>query len=210
MLGAMTVGGHVEIQIEITGQLCRAGLGDREASYGYELLQRFRSRYEGLLEVNSPSHVYSALSRLEAASLIVGTVPSSVEGAAPDRQPKVHYRPTADGPVAFSAWLAARLQDDEERIELLGRLAAVGGRDLDVLAGLLAHYDAECAERVLPIPLADRAGAAAGVEPGSDFVRRLIVEERRYVLDAQMQWIAFAREEMLDRRARLQESRNRR
>ncbi|MDW5597496.1 helix-turn-helix transcriptional regulator [Conexibacter stalactiti] len=179
------------------------GLVIEKPSYGYELLQRLRARYGELLEVNSPSHVYAALDRLQRERLIVHNTEAAdpAEDERPVRQPKVTYRATADGAVVYRQWLAERLRDDEERIELLGRLIAVGARDLGALGDLIDRYDAECVSVSQRIPLVDRSAAQAGVEPEREFVQRLVAEERRFVLEAQLRWIDYAREELRDRAA---------
>lgn len=186
------------------------GLVIEKPSYGYELLQRLRARYGELLEVSSPSHVYAALDRLQRERLIVHHDPSRdpepVDDDAPSRQPKVNYRATAEGAVVYRQWLAERLRDDEERIELIGRMIAVGARSLDALGDLIDRYDAECVAASQRMPLADRAAAEAGVEPDRDFVQRLVVEERRFVLEAQLRWIDYAREELRDRASRQREA----
>jgi len=180
------------------------GLLIEKPSYGYELLQRLRGRYGELLEVRSPSHVYAALDRLQREQLIVhaGTDGAEADQAdAPARQPKVRYRATAEGAAQYRQWLAERLRDDEERIELLGRLIAVGARDVGALGDLIDRYDTECVAASQRIPLADRSAAQAGTEHERDFVQRLVREERRFVLEAQLRWIDFAREELRARAA---------
>jgi DNA-binding PadR family transcriptional regulator len=181
------------------------GLIIEKPSYGYELLQRLRARYGELLEVSSPSHVYAALDRLQNERLVVHHDPETApaqDDDAPVRQPKVNYRATAEGAVVYRQWLAERLHDEEERIELLCRLIAIGARDLDALGQLIDRYDEECVVRSQRIPLADRSAAEAGTELERDFVRRLVIEERRFVAEAQLRWIDYAREELRARAAR--------
>jgi len=183
------------------------GLVIEKPSYGYELLQRLRARYGELLEVSSPSHVYVALDRLQREQLIVHHDPSvseePAEPGAPARQPKVTYRATAEGAVVYRQWLAERLRDDEERVELLGRLVSTGARNLDALGDLLDRYELECVAASQKMPLTDRSDGAT--EHERDFVRRLVTEERRFVLEAQLRWIDYAREELRERAARLSE-----
>lgn len=176
------------------------GLVIERPSYGYELSQRLQSRFGGLLEVRSRSHVYAALDRLQGEGLVEGMEAEAPAAEGPARQPKVHYRATAAGALAYRQWLAERLRDDEERIELLGRLIAVGARDLAALGDLLDRYDAECVAATQRIPLADRSGA--GRESPAEFVARLVAEERRFVLEAQLRWIDYAREELRARAER--------
>lgn len=182
------------------------GLVIEKPSYGYELMQRLQNRYGELLVVSSPSHVYAALDRLQRERLIVhhdrGSALEPADEDAPARQPKVTYRATADGAVVYRQWLAEQLRDDGARVELIGRMIATGARDLRAIGDLIDRYDAECVTASQQMPLADRAAAEAGVEHERDFVRRLVQEERRFVLEAQLRWIDFAREELRARAAR--------
>lgn len=172
------------------------GLVIERPSYGYELLKRLQSRYGELLEVRSPSHVYAALDRLQGEGLVEGLAVPVAPADAPARQPKVNYRATAAGGFAYRQWIAERLHDDDERVELLGRLIAVGIRDLDGLNDLLDRYDAQCVAASQRIPLAQRLPAGSGKESPAEVVRRLVTEERRFVLEGQLRWIDYAREEL--------------
>lgn len=182
------------------------GLVIEKPSYGYELMQRLQTRYGELLEVSSPSHVYTALDRLQKERLIVhhdrDPGPEPADEDAPTRQPKVTYRATADGAVVYRQWLAEQLRDDGARVELIGRLIATGARDLRAIGDLIDRYETECVAASQQLPLADRTAADAGVEHERDFVRRLVREERRFVLEAQLRWIDLAREELRARAAR--------
>lgn len=79
-------------------------------------------------------------------------------------------------------------------------LIAVGARDPDALGDMLDRYDAECVAATQKMPLADRTATAA--ESPAEFVRRLVAEERRFVLEAQLRWIDYAREELRARSER--------
>lgn len=179
------------------------GLVIEKPSYGYELLQRFGARYGELLQVSSPSHVYAALNRLQRAKLIeLAPDADSDDGRSEEekaRQPKIPYRATADGARAFRGWLADRLRDDEQRVELMGRLIAVGARRPDALSEIVDRYEQECVAASQRMPLFDRDPARAAAETDHEFMMRLVAEERRFTLEAQMGWIAFAREEMAAR-----------
>lgn len=178
------------------------GLVIEKPSYGYELLQRFEGRYGEVLRVSGPSHVYAALNRLEKARLIEPALDEAAEPAEVQRQPKVSYRATADGARAFRRWIAERMRDDEQRVELMGRLIAVGARRMDALGEIIDRYEHECVEAVSRMPLFDREAAADGRETEHEFMGRLIAEERRFVLEAQLMWIEFARQEMAARAQR--------
>lgn len=132
------------------------GLVIEKPSYGYELLQRFGARYGEVLRVSGPSHLYAALNRLEKARLIEPALDADAAVAAEvQRQPKVCYRATAAGARAFRRWVAERMRDDEQRVELTGRLNAVGARRLEALGDIVDRYAHECAEAARRMPLLD-------------------------------------------------------
>jgi DNA-binding PadR family transcriptional regulator len=183
------------------------GLVIEKPSYGYELLQRFEGRYGEVLRVSGPSHVYAALNRLEKARLIEPAVDGEAADAAEvQRQPKVSYRATADGARAFRRWVAERMRDDEQRVELMGRLIAVGARRMEALGEIVDRYEHECVEAISRMPLFERAHADGSAENDHEFMTRLVVEERRFVLEAQLLWIEFARQEMAARELRKRRS----
>lgn len=170
------------------------GLVIERPSYGYEISRRMTERFGALLELRSRSHVYAALDRLQRERLVEGIAAAESAADAPARQPKVHYRATAAGALAYRRWVADQLRDDAERVALLGRLISVGARDLEGFAAILDRYEDECVAEMQRIPLADRTGAEA--EPAQELVDRLVVEERRFGLEAQLRWIDYAREEL--------------
>lgn len=179
------------------------GLVIEQPSYGYELLRRLRERYGELLEVSSPSQVYAALDRLQREGLIVHAPDAGErDDDGPQRQPKVIYRATGDGARAHRRWLAERLWDDEQRVELVGRLITAGTQGPDALAALIDRCERDCTEAARLVSQPDPREDASGGESERSFVERLVNAERRFALEARRRWIDFAREELRARGTR--------
>ena len=101
-------------------------------SYGYRMREEFEQRFGGFLSL-SQSNLYDSLKRLEGQ----GYIEVSSQGGSRGR-PRINYRSTAAGVAAYRAWLADRLRDDPQRLELLSRLASTGicwGDVADLLHG---------------------------------------------------------------------------
>lgn len=182
------------------------GLVLERPSYGYELFQRLGRRYEGVLEPPI-SQIYAALDALERAALIEPLPEAEIAQVAIEeagrsrarRQPKVHYRATASGARAFRAWVAERMRDDPQHVELLRRLAAAGGAGFDqvgVMHELVDHYERGCVEEASRLPLPRARSAATPAAAAGELVERLMLAARRGLLDAQFAWIDYARKEI--------------
>jgi len=171
------------------------GLVIEKPSYGYELGQRFDRRFGEFLPV-SISNIYAALDRLEKAALIesLQTEPAPT----PRRQPRVHYRATAPGTHAYRGWLAERIRDDPQRSGLLGRLAVTGVQGREAMLEVIDRYERECLQESARVRLSDRADCAAGASSLAGLMERLLAEEQRLSIGAQLQWIALARREIRD------------
>jgi DNA-binding PadR family transcriptional regulator len=176
------------------------GLVIQRPSYGYELVQRFERTYAEVLELSSPSQIYTALDALERRALIEKLPPA--EAPELSRQPKPHYRPTPLGVESHADWLIEQAHDERRRSHLFAlQLAVLGPKgSLDVLA----RYEQAC--------LLD-ASAAAGPQrrAGQDktetqssgdgrqvgeLAARLLREEQRLSLQARLAWIGYARREL--------------
>jgi DNA-binding PadR family transcriptional regulator len=177
------------------------GLVIQRPSYGYELVQRFERTYGHVLELSSPSQIYTALDALERRELIEKLPP----GEAPEisRQPKPHYRPTALGVEGHADWLVEQAHDERRRSHLFAlQLAVLGPQGA---LGILERYEQAClrdASRTSPEH--DRkdgspeAGASAAGEGGhvSELAARLLGEEQRLSVQARLAWIGYARREL--------------
>ena len=167
------------------------GLVIQRPSYGYELVQRFERTYGDALELSSPSQVYTALDTLARKSLIE----EIRAGGAPDgvvRQPKPHYRATAEGERDFQDWLVAQLHDERRRSRLFAhQLAVLPARDALVVVG---SYEQECLKQASRTPMtATDDHSAEGI---GQLAARLVGEEERLALDARLSWIEYARREL--------------
>jgi len=173
-------------------------------SYGYELGQRFERRFGGVLEPQM-SQIYAALNSLEGALLIepmlaeeeVEPEQEPAPRRAAPRQPKVHYRATAKGARAFRGWLADQLRGDPAHGELLRRLAAAAGSGLGrirVMEELIDRYEHATVEEASRLPLRNRDSVPAATS--DELIDRLVLGARRALLDAQHEWIAYARREV--------------
>ena len=152
-------------------------------SYGYEVWQRFDVRFGELLDVGA-SRIYQAVNGLLEAGLIEELPRRRSDSR---RQPRPSYRATADGLRVHREWLAEELRGDPTRLELNRRLLATGGDDEPTLLAVIDRYEQACLDEMAQL----RTGT--GDEPIRD---RLLAEERRLVLEAQLKWIAFARRQL--------------
>jgi DNA-binding PadR family transcriptional regulator len=176
------------------------GLVIEKPSHGYEIGQRFERRFGGLLTVGRSS-IYAALGTLMEAALIEKMATRSTTGVSRGAKAGACYRATAGGARAYRAWLAERLRRDPQRVEMLGRMTLAGVHSVDAALDFIARYERECIreaqELALPGP-----GASSAEDGLSGLVERLLIEERRRMIDAQLAWINYARAELLAASAR--------
>jgi len=183
------------------------GLVIQRPSYGYELVQRFERTYGHVLELSSPSQIYTALDALERRELIEKLPP----GEAPEisRQPKPHYRPTPLGGDSYAAWLIEQAHDERRRSHLFALQLAVLGPQ-GALA-ILERYEQTClqdaseasSEHVHKDGGRGAGAASAGTntrvgEGGQvgELAARLLREEQRLSVQARLAWIGYARREL--------------
>jgi DNA-binding PadR family transcriptional regulator len=171
------------------------GLVIQRPSYGYELVQRFERTYGAALELSSPSQIYTALDTLSRRSL-VEEIPADAIPEGVVRQPKPHYRVTADGQRRYEEWLVAELSEERRRSQLFALELAVLAPE--VALNVIERYEQACLKD------AGNAIAVTAAEDGSGLVARLLREEDRLAVDARLAWIDYARREFkaLTRRAR--------
>jgi DNA-binding PadR family transcriptional regulator len=167
------------------------GLVIERPSYAYELSRRFERRFGEFLQAGT-SRIYRALNRLEADRLIEPT--DAPEGTG--RQPKPHYRATAEGARAYRQWLAADMRVDPQRTELVGRLLAAGANNGATMLEIIDHYERACLEEASTIPVPQREPTGSPAELMHGMLDRLMAEERRLRLQAHMEWIEYARQEL--------------
>lgn len=169
------------------------GLVIQRPSYGYELVQRFERVYGDSLELSSPSQVYTALDALERRGWVGEIRPEA--SAAVVRQPKPHYRATAEGMSAYQEWLTAQVHDERRRSRLLARqLAMLPARDALAVLDSLEH--ACLAEASGPSVARQPPAASDTTDHAADMLARLELEDDRLALDARLAWIHYARAQL--------------
>jgi DNA-binding PadR family transcriptional regulator len=156
-------------------------------SYGYELHERFERRFGKFLST-SLANIYDALSRLEGDEYVEVAGHSGARG-----RPRVNFQATAKGAEIHKAWLAERLREDPQRLELLSRLASTSLRRTDAMLSVIDHYMEECSleARQIAMPACE-----------DDLLCELFVEQRRRVAAAQLEWGAYARSRILEQAGR--------
>lgn len=181
------------------------GLVIQRPSYGYELVQRFERTYGHVLELSSPSQIYTALDALERRELIEKLPPG--ETPEPSRQPKPHYRPTPLGVERHAKWLIEQAQDERRRLHLFALQLAVLGPQ-GALA-ILDRYEQAClrdasvAARQSAKPAGGAIAGSAPASPGNgeggqvgELAARLSREELQLSVQARLAWIGYARREL--------------
>jgi DNA-binding PadR family transcriptional regulator len=163
------------------------GLVIERPSYGYELVHRFRRTYGETLPLSGAKRLYVALDTLKVHSLI-----EQVHGPAPEppalRQPRPHYRATAQGVRAYEEWLLIQLEEERQRQRLFVRQLAL--LEPEVALDVIDRYEEEClgeADDASPVET-EREGVA----------QRLAEQDEELALEARLSWIRYAREELGD------------
>jgi DNA-binding PadR family transcriptional regulator len=170
------------------------GLVIEKPSHGYEIGQRFDRRFGGFLSVGRSS-IYAALGTLMDAGLIEKMSGRSTTGVSRGAKAGASYRATARGARAYRGWLAERVRNDPQRVEMIGRMTLAGVQSAEAALDFIGRYERECVreaqELARPIDAAD-----LDCEGISGLVERLLIEERRRMIDAQLSWITYARAEL--------------
>jgi DNA-binding PadR family transcriptional regulator len=164
------------------------GLLIERPTYVYDLAQRFERRYGSALALSNIGHAYTALGALEGRGF-VQEIPGTREG----RQPKPRYRATPAGRHAYRDWLVALAREEGRRRRLLvlalGALADEPAQVLDALG--------DCERAWLADGMAtDIAGGGAAAAEHPALLARLLAEQDRLAVGAQLEWVQFAREQL--------------
>jgi DNA-binding PadR family transcriptional regulator len=170
------------------------GLVIEKPSHGYEIGQRFETRFGEFLSAGR-SAIYAALGSLMDAGLIEKMPGRSTTGVRRGAKAGAPYRATARGARAYRAWLAERVRNDPQRVEMLGRMTLAGVHSVEAAADFIARYEQECVREAQELAsperhIGDDTLGVAGV------IGRLLIEERRRMIDAQLAWITYARAEL--------------
>lgn len=171
------------------------GLVIEKPSYGYEIGRRFQTRFADFMPA-SLSNIYTTLDRLVRMRLVEPThaQAATVSG----RQHKLHYRATSEGARAYRTWLARRLREVDDRTELLMRLLSVCLRGVPALDEVLERYESECLEEQRQLKAQPPPRAPADPELMPELLTRMVQDERRSMLAAQLDWVRRTRIELSD------------
>lgn len=165
------------------------GLIIERPSYVYALAQRFERTYGHSLKLSSTPHAYSVIAALQERGLV-----EEVPGTRSGSQPKPTFRATATGVSAYHEWLIGQVAEERRRQKVfLLQLTAVA-RDPEEAFAVLDTYEQACLADTCTRPLEpgdDRAPADA-----QQLQERLLEEERRLAVGAQLEWTRFARSEL--------------
>jgi len=169
------------------------GLVIEKPSHGYEIGLRFERRFGEFLSVGR-SAIYAALAGLVEAKLIE-KMARSTTGVSQGAKPGAAYRATARGARAYRAWLAERVRNDPQRVQMLGRMTLAGVQSVQAALDFIGRYEQQCVREAqeLAQPIASSEAHEKGV---AGVIERLLVEERRRMIDAQLGWITYARAEL--------------
>ncbi len=169
------------------------GLVIEKPSYGYELWKRFEPRFGGFMRT-SMSGIYSALGSLAAAGLVEKMVGAESTGVTQGAKAGPPYRATEQGTRAYRRRVAERLRGDPGRTEMLGQLVLAGIDGIVAALELLDRYEEQCLLELQEMSPPIASWQSSSVV--SRLVERLIVEERRRTIDAQLKWVDYARAEL--------------
>jgi DNA-binding PadR family transcriptional regulator len=163
------------------------GLLIERTGYGYDLVHRFERTYRDTIELSSPSQVYKALTALEDRGLIE-KLPREQPAIDPLRQPKPHYRATAEGLRSYQDWLLVQVTQERQRSSLFAiQLAMLEPR------AALALLD-RCEQTYLQqqqTPAGDPSFGGA-----SSLAHRLVAEVKRLEAGQTLKWTEYARREL--------------
>jgi DNA-binding PadR family transcriptional regulator len=173
------------------------GLVIEKPSHGYEIGQRFEGRFGDFLNAGR-SAIYAALGTLMDAGLIEKMSGRSTTGVRQGAKAGAPYRATARGARAYRGWLAERVRNDPQRVEMLGRMMLAGVHSVEAAVDFIARYEQECVREAQTLARPDISLAPDSVRVSGvvDVVERLLIEERRRMIDAQLGWITYARAEL--------------
>ncbi len=161
------------------------GLIIERPSYAYELARRFEHAYGDTLSLSSVSHAYAALGTLQDRALI-----EELPGTRAGRQPKPHYRATAEGVRSYQDWLVAQAQEERQRSRLFARQLAVL-EPRAALAVLERYEQARLDTKLIPLG----TGADRTIDDADGLAARLIRQEEGLAIGTRLKWIVYARRE---------------
>lgn len=165
------------------------GLVIERPSYAYELAQRFERTYGAALPLSSVSHAYTALGTLKDRGLIE-ELPATTAG----RQPKPHYRATAEGMEEYHTWLIGQVADERRRQKVFLLQLTALTRDPCQAMQILDDYEQACLDSSCTTLIATGEGGAPN--GALALQAKLIAEEKRLAVGAKIEWARYARGEL--------------
>jgi DNA-binding PadR family transcriptional regulator len=170
------------------------GLVIERSSYGWELWTRFERLYGDVLPIGSESNVYGALDALRDRGMIEEVREPRTGASGAGRQPKPHYRATAEGLEAYAAWVIAQAREHNRRSFLFARQLGALAQAPETALGILERYEQACLDdKGARIPTVSEFPAR--VVPG--LADRLASAYGRNVMVATFGWIDYARHEFM-------------
>jgi DNA-binding PadR family transcriptional regulator len=166
------------------------GMLAEESLYGYELIERFRSRALGRWTEVARASVYQSLKRLEGDGLVAGKDVGGVAG--PDRRV---YRITRPGRDRLRAGLIERFGGEagyrSDAAAALGQIHALTVPEARVAVG-----EREAALRTLADGAsADRARLQSAKGPANQVARRMLELQERLARE-ELLWLASLRRDL--------------
>jgi DNA-binding PadR family transcriptional regulator len=165
------------------------GLVIERPSYGWELVQRFRRAYGDTLALSSSARIYIALDSLIAHSLIEEIsveITDAGQDSARMRRPKPHYRASKEGVRAYEEWLLLQIEEHRQRQRLFTRQLAM--LEPNAALEVIDRYEQEC--------LAETDEVSPAQTEREGVAKRLADEDEHLSLEAQLEWIRYARHEL--------------
>jgi DNA-binding PadR family transcriptional regulator len=164
------------------------GLVIQRPSYGYELVQRFERTFADALDLSSLSQIYTALDTLRRRGLTEEfVVEDEGDAHAIVRQPKPHYRATAEGVRHYEQWLVGQIREERRRSRLFARQLSV--LPPSTALGIIERCEQACLEEA-------KGAHPAGGEDGPALADRLLCEDGRLAVEARLAWLEYARREL--------------
>ncbi len=178
------------------------GLVIEKPSHGYEINQRFRARFGPFLQAERSS-IYRTLSRLARDGLIERMPLDEVPVARRGAKVGPSYRATADGARAYRASLADEVRTNPQSADVMGRLMLAAMISIDAAFDFVHSYEQKClqdAKALTPPPNQEGTPELVGL------VQRLLLDRERRALDADLDWLRYAKDELRAERARSAEA----
>lgn len=169
------------------------GLVIEKPSHGYEISQRFESRFGSFLNAGRSS-IYAALGSLLDAGLIEKMSSRSATGVRRGAKAGASYKATARGARAFRELLAERIRNDPQRVEMLGRMMAAGVHSIEAASDFIDRYEQQCVNEAKQ--LVPRSPGEVSGQGLPSLMGRLLIDQRRRMIGAQLDWLAYARAEI--------------